>query len=155
MKSILIVSEEHSENLGDGVISHVAKEAFKNVGEFPVRHLDISYIKWIIRKIPMLEIFMRKISERFYCRVVYVLTIFWLNIRYRSVNRIIFAGGAILQDYFMDSVLATIKFANDRKIKVCFFSVGYAKISSHYLSDLQILLKDNHQVAFTTRDNLE
>lgn len=152
MKRLILIGEQKSENLGDQVICETAKCLFSKDNEIDVTIFDISYARnlpWpffkIIRRLALL-------NPAFCEKFIYYITYLRFSLKKRP-DKIVFAGGALIHNYFMSPISAILRCAEKKKITVRFFSVGYDKLDAINENRLIKSINNLQNVEITVRDN--
>lgn len=152
MKKIVLVGELRSLNLGDSVIFFVFYSLLSKFYSGDIITLDISDYRnstnWIASLV-------RKINNHctsFTNRIAYP------YMRLKSLKDIpansyvCFVGGALFQNYFIDSLIAILDTAKKKNCTLDFFSLGIGPLSQKNQKILQSAINRNRKKIFSIRD---
>ncbi len=149
--NVLLIGEANSKNLGDRVICKVGYAIFFDIYESNVYLFDISIAKRFLYR----HNFLRKILKLFrsvqFFEYLYIYII--LLIRYRNTKKIIFLGGALIKDYFINAINPVLRFSHLNGIPVRFLSIGYEKLSVNALRSFKKHVRLIDDIVISTRDN--
>lgn len=157
-KKIVIIGELKSPNLGDSVICNVSESLMRKF------HSDstISIIDISIAKRPntlffcKLERYIRNRIARLYNLYLYGFSYlyFWKHIPCHSI--VVLAGGALIQDYFAESLVSILRICRKKQCKVSFFSLGIGPLNQNYKRLIeQEILSNKNRIFISLRDHLE
>lgn len=148
---VLLVGEANSNNLGDSVICKVGYEIFSGIYDSNVCLFDISMAKRflfrhnICRK--MLKIACLYHTFEYIC--IYII----LFLKYKNIKKVIFLGGALVNDYFINAINPILRFAYIERIPVRFLSIGYENLSEKSLGAFKKHVSLIDDILMSTRDN--
>lgn len=150
-RKVLLIGEANSNNLGDSVICKVGYEIFSGIYDSNVCLFDISIAKRLLYRYN----FCRKILEKthLYQTFEYFYILIILLIEHRKTKKVIFLGGALIKDYFINAINPIIRFAHIERVPVRFFSIGYENLSEKSLQSLKKHINLINDVFLSTRDN--
>lgn len=148
---ILLVSESDSPNLGDKLISELVFKLCKDqnleVVQYPISKGRRYFIVKAIYKISAL---LRAMS--IYDYAVRVMTKICIKNKIDNNTVVIFSGGQMFINYFIDPILAILKHAKKKNAKVIFNACGSGVINDKYKERLKKLL---HGCDVSLRDNVD
>lgn len=168
MKKILIVGEKYSENLGDGVICDTVCNYYNN--DYILKIIDLSgrvtwtnsnnyfslkkemfsYLKRYIKII--LNFFKYKKYGKNLTKIINDFNILFDNtVNEFNPDVILFAGGQLFNDTFINQINYICKYADKNNIKVVFNSIGYGNLLSNNL--LKSILNSDSVEYISVRDN--
>lgn len=170
---ILLIGERYSENLGDAVICETVRMLIQQKLDAKIIDFDISgksgynqdYSLHSLyknkyhgyKKIVLITILRKIFYWRFveFKRYLRVMLKFNEYIQRDSFDVILFAGGALFQDYFAELIFSIVKQCRKRPPAIIFHACGLGKISFHskkllkkvfsleYVKDISI--RDSHE----------
>lgn len=149
----LLVGESKSANLGDSIICNLSLKFFSSLCDGKIVVFDIScarhtLIGKIFRKVDTL--IGTDLFTGYTFAYVYVKSLLLLDKR----TVLVFVGGAIFMDYFLDSINALLALAIRKKVPVRFHSCGTGKMSALKKQKLLQRLSLVDLNCFTLRDGL-
>lgn len=163
--NILLIGEEYSDNLGDGVIFQAVKETLQKK-KHNIVDLDISgrvnfsqvktanrtdlycKVKNRIRKVVSL----RTIGE--FKRIMRLRK--RLNeLQEKKIDLIVFAGGQLFLGYFIKPIQLISRYAKKKNIKIIYNSIGFGEMTDAQKRVLKKLLEDDSVIRVSVRDNYE
>lgn len=152
-KLVLLIGEANSNNLGDSVICNVGYALFSKIYNSNVALFDISIVKRLLYRHNLC----RKVLDkaRLYKLFEYYYILFVLLFKYRKTGKVIFVGGALIKDYFINAINPILRFACLRGIPVRFLSIGYEKLSEEDLKSFIRHVECVDDLIISTRDNRE
>lgn len=156
-RNIVFIGETESCNLGDSVICKVLTSLFKRENSLnDVILLDIS-----VARRPK-DIFSQILGNKFYTRFYtyfdkyiyyYSLLYYFLFIPYGA--KVCFVGGALIQNFFADSLLAVLSVCRYKNCSLEFFSLGCGPLEDRYISQIEKKIKKIKKVELSFRDSLD
>lgn len=169
MKTILLIGEIYSYNLGDGVLCKIVERILSDKNNFKILCLDMSlrcgYIKLSKYHYSPLKKELVYIRSKFFpqrnriilkkrkCEYEEKLKSILEN---ENIDAIIFAGGQMFKDTFIDRISVTIKIAHKKDIPIYFNACGCANFLSNQIKDdLKIILDDKIVKYISLRDGYD
>lgn len=157
MKKIILIGESNSTNLGDQIICRTSLylyESSLNSRDVKVEIFDISYQRnslfWrIVRKCFQL-LKLGFIGANLY--TIYLKRV--LRPHLSSDTLIVFAGGQMFLDYFIDSMITVLELASSRNLPVVFSSCGTGRMSLMNTEKLKKALYPCEIKSISLRDGL-
>lgn len=128
-KTIALVGEFRSSNLGDAVIFFVFSSLLKQKFSKKIINIDISEYRNSPSKPASLIRSLQKYISNIYKKIAYPYMRLYSYIKIPKHSKVCFVGGALFQDYFIDSMRAILKTADKKKCSVVFFSIGIGPLS--------------------------
>jgi polysaccharide pyruvyl transferase WcaK-like protein len=160
--AVIIAGEWHSPNLGDEIICNTFTYLFQDYSSnqnYKLVPLPISIHKmnlWEKIVYYILRVLYKKIAER-YTHIIRRKNVIHemreLVSKY-YIQKLIFAGGAVFQEYFVKPVYAIIIECSRSNIPVFFNACGYGPNSKKSVSLFKIILSQPCVKQITTRDNV-
>lgn len=164
MKRMLLIGEYYSSNLGDNLLCQCMEKYLKAIyNNVAIEWADLTYggkpLKWkkycfaIIYKLDKLGI--SKFRENFFSivRAFFVACEVKRQLKSQNFDAIIFAGGQIFLDYFVEQIREVIKQAEYYQTPVYFNACGGGKLSPSSIIILKKALSFNCVKRITTRDS--
>lgn len=158
MKRIVIIGELKSPNLGDSVICNVSESLIRKFhNDSTISLIDISIAKrpntWLFCKI---EHYVRNKIVIIYKLYLYIFSYlyFWKHIPCHSI--VVLAGGALIQNFFAESLVSILRICRKKKCKIIFFSLGIGPLTHIYkrMIEEEILINQN-RISISLRDHLD
>lgn len=153
---LLLIGERYSENLGDAVICETVRKLIQSkFNDIEITDFDISgrsgYNKYYsIRELRRnkcpgyKKIFLTVLLRKFFCgasvnlrRYLRVLLNLNENLFYNKFDIVLFAGGALFQDYFADLIYCIVKKCSIKCSVINFHACGIGNLSNHSIEVLR------------------
>lgn len=174
MKKVLIISEQFSSNLGDGIIYDVVYNYLKN--NCVIDSLDLSGREKIddLESSNMSESTLKKIGyKNTIKKVLKKVGIYVYGSSLRATikiykeeletkilefkpNFVLFAGGQLFTDSFLEQIKYTVEFCSKKNIKVIFNACGSSNIGNYYEKRMIKSIVNNKAVVYVSlRDHFD
>lgn len=152
---ITLVGEFRSKNLGDAVIFFVFSSLLKQVYSNKIINLDISEYRNSSSKLASFFRLLQKFIPSIYKKIAYPYMRFYTQFKLPPKSKLCFVGGALFQNYFIESLKAILKTAETKNCDVVFFSIGTGPLSQQNLSYLIHYFQKHQNTNLSIRDGIQ
>lgn len=152
MKKILLIAESDSSNLGDQLISELIYELCKKFADTKIEQYPISHARhyFIVKAIYKIAHWLH--LDYIYDYSVQLATYLCIKNKIDKDTFIIFSGGQMFINYFMDPIISILKYSAKKGAAVYFNACGSGDINEHYRKQIQPYLKN---CEISLRDSVE